>query len=144
VVISGFEEALNEVCEQLASSGARKVVRLQVSIAAHSPLMEPIQTQFKQSILETAISDPQIAVYSNVLAKPMKNVSDVVNDLHSQLTSRVRWTESIDAMMRNGVETFIEVGSGKVLSGLIKRIARSAKTHPVNDPQSIASLISTE
>jgi [acyl-carrier-protein] S-malonyltransferase len=141
VVISGAEEALSEAMQDLRTEGARKIVRLAVSIAAHSPLMAPIEAQFTTAIEGTELGDPDPPVYSNVLARPMHSAGQVRGDLSAQLTSRVRWTESMRGMVAGGIDTFLEVGSGAVLSGLMRRIDRQTRTIPLDTPESFEELL---
>ena len=126
VVISGDRGTLSVASERLKERGARKVVALSVSIAAHSPLMEPALEDFNQALRSTSIQDPQIQIIGNVNAEPLRSASDVRNDLGAQLTARVRWTESILAMINAGITTFYELGPGNVLTNLLRRIDRSA------------------
>lgn len=125
VVISGHETALEIAEGMLKEAGARMVVRLAVSIAAHSPLMQAAQNRLNEALDSIRIQDPQIRVIGNVNANALTNRDEVVQDLQFQLTSRVRWTESIRKMLEQGVDTFIEIGSGSVLTGLLKRIERN-------------------
>ena len=140
VVISGHDEALDIVAGLLKDAGARKVVRLAVSIAAHSPLMQTAQQRLNEALESVTIEDPHIQVIGNVNAQPLKGREEVIQDLQSQLTSRVRWTESIQAMLDQGIDTFIEIGSGNVLTGLLKRIDRSAKGIAIDNPESWEAL----
>lgn len=125
IVISGHEDALEISEGLLKEAGARKVVRLAVSIAAHSPLMEAAQVRLNEALVSIEMRDPEIEVIGNVNAAPLVTRDEVVQDLQSQLTSRVRWTESVKSMVDKGADTFLEIGSGNVLTGLLKRIDRS-------------------
>lgn len=140
VVVSGHDEALEIVAGLLKEAGARKVVRLAVSIAAHSPLMQTAQQRLNEALESVTIEDPHVQVIGNVNAQPLRDREEVIQDLQSQLTSRVRWTESIQAMLSQGIETFIEFGSGNVLTGLLKRIDRSAKGIAIDSPESWKAL----
>ncbi len=140
LVISGSEAGMAEATEQLKQAGARRVIPLAVSIAAHSTLMEPAQTQFNEAIEATPIETPSIPVIANVSAKPLSSAADIREELLAQLTSRVRWTETIQAMRARGVETFIELGPKDVLTKLCARIDRDAHAFAVGDPASIESL----
>ena len=140
IVISGDIDALTNVMERLPDLGARKVVRLAVSIPAHSPRMIPAQEQFNRALSLTPFEEPQIATIGNGNALPLSTVEDVVEDLGAQLRVRVRWTESIRYMIDAGVETFIEVGSGKVLTGLLKRIDRNVGGFALDTPESFGQL----
>jgi [acyl-carrier-protein] S-malonyltransferase len=124
VVVSGAGAALRRFLPMASEAGARKVVPLKVSIAAHSPLMEHAQAGFNAAIAAAPLKDPNIPIIGNVNAGPLTRVSHVEDDLQAQLTSRVRWTESINYMRSNGVDTFLEIGTGKVLTSLVKRIDR--------------------
>jgi [acyl-carrier-protein] S-malonyltransferase len=136
VVISGHNDALDVAEVLLKEAGARKVVRLAVSIAAHSPLMEAAQSRLNEALASVVILDPSAKVIGNVTASALTSRDTVVQDLQSQLTSRVRWTESAQRMIASGVETFIEIGSGSVLTGLLKRIDRSVTGIAIDAPES--------
>jgi [acyl-carrier-protein] S-malonyltransferase len=127
VVISGASPALERALELAREAGARRAVRLAVSIAAHSPLMEGAQLDFNQAVDQAPIQDPKLTVIGNVSAASLRDARQVRADLQAQLTSRVRWTESIQNMIGQGVTTFVELGSGSVLAGLLKRIDRQAQ-----------------
>jgi [acyl-carrier-protein] S-malonyltransferase len=134
VVISGDENALALAHDLLDKAGARKVIRLAVSIAAHSPLMIPAQDRLNDAITATSFNDPLIPVVGNVSAKPLTSIVEIREDLNSQLTSRVRWTESIGWMAQSGVDTFIEMGSGTVLSGLLRRMDAQTRGFSLDSP----------
>jgi [acyl-carrier-protein] S-malonyltransferase len=141
VVISGDEGSLEAASKKLADRGARKVVRLAVSIAAHSALMEPAQERFSLALSEASFSPPAVPIVGNVSGSALRSTAEIQADLAAQLTSRVRWTESIRHLVDSGVNTFVELGSGTVLSGLVRRIDRSVTSLSVGDPTSIASLL---
>jgi [acyl-carrier-protein] S-malonyltransferase len=132
VVISGEEAGLKDIEEQLAAAGARKVVRLAVSIPAHSQLMAQVQDEFREILADTKISDPRIPIIGNVNATPLKSAQDIRVDLRDQLTSRVRWTETINLLTSMGVKVYYELGPGKVLSGLMRRIDRTNTIHAID------------
>ena len=140
VVISGDEDALEASGPLLEKAGARRVIRLAVSIPAHSPRMRAAQARFHQTLQQTPIRDPAIPVIGNVSAAPLENAEALRRDLEAQLTSRVRWRESVEAMVRSGVETFYEVGSGSVLTGLVRRIAPQAQAISLDAPASLEAL----
>jgi [acyl-carrier-protein] S-malonyltransferase len=140
VVISGDSPALGRAIELLAADGAKKIVRLAVSIGAHSPLMRPAQDRLRRAIDAAGLSDPRIPIIGNVEAAPLTSADAVRRDLEAQLTSRVRWTESIRAMRAAGVTTFAELGAGNVLCGLIRRIDRAAVTLAIDAPETFAAL----
>lgn len=135
IVISGDEDALALVHDLLEDAGARKIVRLAVSIAAHSPLMIPAQDRLNEAIEAASFSSLLTPVVGNVSAKTLASAEEVREDLFAQLTSPVRWTESIEWMIQSGVDTFIEMGSGTVLTGLLRRINRQARGIALDSPQ---------
>lgn len=140
VVISGNLDALTTASERLVEIGARKIVRLAISIASHSPIMEFGLSEYYQALQSTTINQPQIPIIGNVSASALNSVSDVQRELQAQLISRVRWTESIQVMIENDITNFIEIGSGSVLTGLLKRIDRSVSRYAIDAPDSFASL----
>jgi [acyl-carrier-protein] S-malonyltransferase len=121
-VISGAKAALERLIQLAPQAGVRKIRALAVSIAAHSPLMAHAQADFNQAVEEAPVLDPAIALIGNVSALPLTTAGEIRADLRLQLSSRVRWSESILEMSRRGVTTFLELGSGSVLTGLLKRI----------------------
>jgi [acyl-carrier-protein] S-malonyltransferase len=143
VVISGDKAALERAMPLAREAGARKAVSLAVSIAAHSPLMASSQEEFGQSVGAAAITEARIPVIGNVSAKPMQSVGKIQADLIAQLTSRVRWTESIQFLIDQGITNFIEIGTGKILSGLIKRIDRGTTRISIGTPGDFARLLDT-
>lgn len=140
VVISGDDRALEDAMQRLSAAGARKVVRLAVSIAAHSPLMAPAAAELQQAIEATDLRPPAVPVIGNVHALPLQTVEDVRADLVAQLTASVRWTGSMRFLAGLGITTVVEVGSGDVLSNLMKRIERDVCRLAVGDPQGIERL----
>jgi [acyl-carrier-protein] S-malonyltransferase len=140
VVISGASNALERALAAAQKAGARRAVRLAVSIAAHSPLMENGQISFSQAVDAANIQRPAVPLVGNVTAAPLTNQDQVCDDLKAQLTHRVRWTESIQFMLWKGVTTFIELGNGSVLTGLIKRIDKQAICYSLGTPEDFAKL----
>jgi [acyl-carrier-protein] S-malonyltransferase len=126
VVISGTKVALEGAMKLAKEAGAKRVVPLAVSIASHSPLMRQASEDFNQAVEAAPIRDPVIPVISNVHATPMTTAEQIRLDLNAQLTSRVRWAESMSFLREQGVSTFLELGSGNVLVGLLRRIDRQA------------------
>lgn len=124
IVISGDETALERGIELAKEAGAKRAVRLAVSIASHSPLMQPAADQFRGVLDQVNFTAPVVPVYGNVQAAPV-TVDGLREELSVQMTQSVRWTESVQAMIAAGVEVFVELGSGDVLTGLLKRIDRS-------------------
>lgn len=140
VVISGDDRALEDAMQRLSAARARKVVRLAVSIAAHSPLMAPAAAELQQAINATEIKPPAVPVIGNVHALPLQTVEDVRADLVTQLTASVRWTGSMRYLAAQRITTVVEVGSGDVLSNLMKRIERDVRRLAVGDPPGIDRL----
>jgi [acyl-carrier-protein] S-malonyltransferase len=138
LVISGGQRAIARAGELARARGARRVIPLAVSIAAHSPLMAPAVEPFR-SVLETIpFSPPRVPVIGNVEARPLDGHPDALRgELAGQLTAPVRWTESVRCMVDQGVEVFIEFGPRDVLSGLIRRIAPHVRTLRVEDPETL-------
>ena len=140
IVISGDDDALDFAQRYLNQAGARRVIRLAVSIAAHSPLMRPAQEQFREALDAAVIAEPTCPVVGNVHALVLTKAEQIQADLQAQLTSRVRWTESIKAIIDGGVLTFIELGPGNVLTGLLRRIDASVVGYNLDDPSSFEKL----
>jgi [acyl-carrier-protein] S-malonyltransferase len=140
VVISGANPALERVLPMIKQAGARKVVRLAVSIAAHSPLMIHAQADFNNSVEATPIKNPSIPIIGNVTASTLLDAQAIRRDLQDQLTHRVRWTETIQYLISEGITDFIEVGSGSVLGSLIKRIDRQVKVKSLGTPEDFQQL----
>ena len=126
VVISGEETAVDEACLQLKAAGAKRALKLPVSGAFHSPLMEPAREALAAAIDKTAFSIPLCPVYQNVTAAPTTDPVVIKDNLLRQLTSPVRWTASVRNMLADGADFFLELGPGTVLQGLVKRIAGDA------------------
>jgi [acyl-carrier-protein] S-malonyltransferase len=140
VVLSGASAALERALAAAQQAGARRAVRLAVSIAAHSPLMENAQISFSQAVNAANLQRPVIPLVGNVTAGPLTNQDQLCDDLKAQLTHRVRWTESVQFMLWKGVTTFIELGNGSVLAGLIKRIDKQAVCYSLGTPADFAKL----
>jgi [acyl-carrier-protein] S-malonyltransferase len=140
LVISGSEKALSRALELLKDRGARRLIRLAVSIAAHSPLMQAGQRQFDQALESTPLRDPAIPILGNVSAAPLGRVEDIRQELRAQLTSQVRWTETIQAMAAQGVTAFLELGPKDVLTRLVGRIAPGLATRSLDEPGSLEGL----
>ena len=123
LVISGSDEAVAEACERIKAAGARRTLRLPVGGAFHSPLMEPAKQELEQAIEEATFLAPHCPIYQNVDAKPHTDPTEIKANLIAQLTAPVRWTQSVEAMVADGVERFTELGPGTVLQGLIKKVS---------------------
>lgn len=123
VVISGTREAIAEACTLFKEAGAKRALPLSVSGAFHSPLMEPARAKLAEAIEATGIQAPKCPVYQNVSAMPETDPVRIKANLLAQLTSPVRWTQSVRAMLADGADNFTEIGPGAVLQGLVKRIS---------------------
>jgi len=126
IVISGSHEGIDQAIEILKEKGARRAIKLPVGGAFHSPLMEPAREKLAAAISAAPISSPVCPIYQNVDALPHSDPGEIRNNLVSQLTSPVRWTQTSQNMLKDGAGEFIESGPGKVLQGLIKKVDRQA------------------
>ena len=126
IVISGEVEAVDAACEQLKAAGAKRALRLNVGGAFHSPLMESAREELAKAIAEAPIQAPVCPVYQNVDAKPHTDPDEIRQNLITQLTASVRWTQSVQNMLADGAEEFVECGPGNVLTGLIAKIRKSS------------------
>ena len=122
VVISGTIPGVEEACEKMLAAGAKRAMKLNVGGAFHSPLMEPARAELEEAIRETLINTPVCPIYQNVDALPQTDPAVIKQNLIAQLTSPVRWTQSVENMITGGADHFIELGPGSVLQGLIKKI----------------------
>lgn len=126
VVISGEKQAVEAACEAMKVAGAKRALPLSVSGAFHSPLMEAARVELGKAIEKTEVKTPSCPIYQNVTAKPETDPARIKDNLLQQLTSPVKWTQTVENMLADGATTFRELGPGNVLQGLIKRIASSA------------------
>jgi [acyl-carrier-protein] S-malonyltransferase len=140
VVISGHKPALERAMAGAKAAGAKRAMPLPISIAAHSPLMDSIQSEWNAAVDACSISDPVMPVISNVHAKAMTVADELRADIKAQMQSRVRWTESVQMMLGSGIQTYVEAGSGEVLLGLIKRIDSSVARFPLGHPNDFHAL----
>ena len=122
VVISGEEQAVDAACEQLKAAGAKRAIKLPVSGAFHSPLMEPARTELAGAIEATPFHAPKCPIYQNVTANATTDPEEIKSNLLKQLPSPVRWTQSVRNMREAGATHFVELGPGEVLQGLVRRI----------------------
>jgi [acyl-carrier-protein] S-malonyltransferase len=127
IVISGSMKGIDIACEKLKAAGAKRALPLQVGGAFHSPLMEPAREELAAAISSTQFSNPVCPVYQNVNALPSTDISVIKKNLIDQLTAPVRWTQLVQKMVQDGGTRFIECGPGKVLQGLVKKIAPQAE-----------------
>ena len=125
LVISGEVEAVEKACAALTEKGAKRALVLPVGGAFHSPMMEPAREELAAAIEETTFNEPICPVYQNVVAKAVTNPAEIKENLIAQLTAPVRWTQCVQAMVADGGTEFVEVGPGKVLQGLMRKIDRN-------------------
>jgi [acyl-carrier-protein] S-malonyltransferase len=137
LVISGDQTAVAEAMTLAQAAGARKVVQLPISIAAHSELMRSAAHEFALAVDDTPISPPRMPVIGNVSAQPLTTPAAIRAELKAQLTAPVRWTESMSYLVQQGVDTVYEVGPGDVLLGLMKRIDRSVNRRSFELPETV-------
>lgn len=128
LVISGEVDAVNIACEKMKEAGARRALLLPVGGAFHSPLMEPAREELAAAIEATQFSVPSCPIYQNVTTTAVSNADEIKKNLILQLTAPVKWTQSVQQMVKDGAKTFVEVGPGKVLQGLVKKISPEAET----------------
>ncbi|GHE46408.1 ACP S-malonyltransferase [Sphingobacterium griseoflavum] len=128
LVISGSIAGVDKACALLTEAGAKRALKLNVGGAFHSPLMEPAKLELQAAIEATEIKTPVCPIYQNVDAKPYTDPETIKANLIAQLTGAVRWTQTVQHMLADGAEAFVEVGPGNVLQGLVKKVDRSAQT----------------
>ena len=128
LVISGSNEAIAEACQKLTDAGARRALQLPVGGAFHSPLMEPAQIELAAAIKSTPFKEGDCPIYQNVTAKAETNPEEIKSNLIKQLTASVKWTQTMQQMQEDGLTSVTEVGPGKVLQGLFKKMDRALKT----------------
>lgn len=127
LVISGEINAVKAACEKMTAAGAKRALLLPVGGAFHSPLMEPARERLAAAIEKTNFRNPVCAIYQNVTAMPHRNADEIKRNLVAQLTAPVRWTQSVERMVADGATSFAEIGPGKVLQGLVRKIHREAE-----------------
>jgi [acyl-carrier-protein] S-malonyltransferase len=132
LVISGSIKGINEACELMKAAGAKRALVLPVGGAFHSPLMEPAKEELREAIIGTHFNNPTCPVYQNVDASPYIDPGMIKQNLIDQLTSPVRWTQTVQKMVENGATRFTEVGPGSVLQGLVKKISREVATDGIS------------
>ena len=128
LVISGEVDAVNVACEKMKEAGARRALLLPVGGAFHSPLMEPAREELAAAIESTEFKTPSCPIYQNVTTTAVSDAEEIKKNLILQLTAPVKWTQSVQQMVNDGATSFVEVGPGKVLQGLVKKIHRDAET----------------
>ena len=141
VVISGHKTALERAIAGAKAAGAKRALALAVSIAAHSPLMDSIQSEWNAAVDACAMQDAEIPVIGNIHAKALRSADELRADIKGQMQSRVRWTESVKQMSGSGIQAYVEAGSGTVLLGLIKRIESTAAGFALGNPQDFEAIV---
>ncbi|MCB0430142.1 MAG: ACP S-malonyltransferase [Flavobacteriales bacterium] len=127
LVISGSMEGISQACDKLKEAGAKRALPLPVGGAFHSPLMEPARQELEAAIASTTFNNPICPVYQNVTASAVRNPDDIRKNLVAQLTAPVKWTQTVRRMLADGASSFIEVGPGKVLQGLVKKVDKDVE-----------------
>jgi [acyl-carrier-protein] S-malonyltransferase len=141
VVISGSGAALDRALELATAAGAKRAVKLAVSVAVHSPLMQSAGEEFARAVDATDIHDPEMPVIGNVTAKALTSADDIEDELKRQITSSVLWNDSMQTILAGGVNTFMELGPGGVLVGLMKRIDRAANRISIETPDNLVAFV---
>ncbi len=141
VVISGHSAAVDKGIELALEAKAKRAIKLPVSIAAHSELIRVVADEFREAINNTPLNLPETPVIANITAEPLDTLEAIRAEMEGQLTSSVRWTDSILWMVKHGVVEFLEIGPKNVLTGLIRRITKEVQTYTVGMPEDIAVLL---
>ena len=139
VVVSGNTTAVERAVEIAKGKGAKRAMMLKVSAPFHCALMKPAADAMAEALGKTQVKAPVVPVVANVLAKPITDPAEIAKRLVEQVTGTVRWRECVSAMAGEGVTTFYEIGSGKVLTGLLKRIADGATGSAIGTPEDVAA-----
>src|SRR5262249_23808444 len=137
VVVSGDKAAVERALEIAKGKGARRAMLLPVSAPFHCALMQPAADVMAEALTKVQVNSPVVPLVANVLARPISDPAEIVAALVAQVTGTVRWRESVAFMANAGVDTFYEVGAGKVLSGLVKRIAEGARGTAIGTPEDV-------
>jgi [acyl-carrier-protein] S-malonyltransferase len=140
VVISGAKAAVERAMAGAKAAGAKRAIPLAVSIAAHSQLMTSIQAEWNEAVDAAGVKDATIQIIGNVVAKPIQSAADLCADIQALMQSRVRWTETIQLLAGQGITTFVEIGTGNVLLGLIRRIDSSIAGFSLGNPTDFVAL----
>ena len=139
VVVSGSKAAVERAVEMAKTKGAKRAMLLPVSAPFHCALMQPAADVMTEALAKVSVKPPAIPVVANVLAKAIRDPDEIVRSLIAQVTGTVRWRKSVVDMANSGVTKFYEVGAGKVLSGLIKRLADGAAVAAIGSPEDVAA-----
>ena len=140
VVLSGHISAIEKAVEIASEFGAKRCIKLPVSAPFHSPLMAPAAEVMKEALANVKANDAKVPLIANVLASPITNSSEIINNLVRQVTGSVRWRESVTFMVENGITDVVELGAGKVLSGIVKRSYKEINAISVGSPEDIEAL----
>lgn len=141
VVISGAKAAVERAMQGAKAAGAKRCIPLAVSIAAHSKLMAIIQDEWNEAVQSAGVQDAQVPVIGNVAARALIASAELCRDIQLQMQSRVRWTETVQLLAGQGITSFVEVGTGDVLQGLIKRIAPSSAGYSLGTPANFDGIV---
>jgi len=144
IVISGDEATLERGLALMKQAGAKRAVKLAVSIAAHSPIMAPAAEAFGLAVRSAKLRPMRATLYANVTARPIYTTAEIQEELDAQLMSSVRWRESVEAMIRDGVETFIEIGPKDVLTGLVSRIDANPSVINLNSLEALQNFVAQQ
>jgi [acyl-carrier-protein] S-malonyltransferase len=140
IVLSGSIGAMDRAMEVAKEVGIRRVVRVQISVAAHSPLMENAASAFREALAKVTFGTPRYPIIANTTATPMTTPEQIVAELSAQLTGPVRWTDTILKLKEMGAGTFYEIGSKEALSGMVKRTDKEVTAIPINSAETLAAL----
>lgn len=135
LVISGSEAGIDTACKILTEKGAKRALKLVVGGAFHSPFMEPAREELAAAIEATTFNSPNCPVYQNVDARPVSDAAQIKENLIAQLTAPVKWTQTVQNMIADGATSFTEIGPGRVLQGLVRKVSREVNTSGVNSFQ---------
>jgi [acyl-carrier-protein] S-malonyltransferase len=138
VVLSGAKAAVERAVEIAKARGIKRAMMLPVSAPFHCPLMQPAADVMADALAKVSVKPPLVPVIANVAARPIKDPAEIVRNLVEQITATVRWRESVEFMAQSGVASFFEIGAGKVLTGLIKRIVEAASASAIGSPEDVA------
>jgi [acyl-carrier-protein] S-malonyltransferase len=141
IVVSGHSAAVDRGMELALEAKARRAVKLSVSIGAHSELMRVIAEEFRAVIDQTSLNLPEVPIVANISAEPLDSVQAIRSEMEGQLTASVRWTDSVQWMVNQGVTRFVEFGPKDVLAGLIKRIVKDVEARTVGTPENIEAIL---
>lgn len=143
VVISGDNAAVDKGIELAKAAKARRAIKLKVSIAAHSELMRVVSDEFRTAIDNTSLNLPEMPIVANINAEPLNSLDAIREEMEGQLTSSVRWTDTVKWMLDHNVSTFVEIGPKEVLTGLVKRVTKEVNLYNVTTSDDIATLLAS-